>query len=536
MTKIRKINVSQVEGNDANNTDITEIRPFGETAFYLDTNGNTDKLVLMMFDGIKTHQKSKILSPGVLYGSNADSGDGAGLDTIKLIPDSTLHYDFNNYNNHQHLIIDPTAPNHIHIRAGGPIDNSNADLFLGGELTHVKVSDGYDNVVIRTSIVGEGITERNWTFGADGTLTFPDLTASLGSKIVASIDDYYAITTQRYQQVTATTTAGTDPYTGQFELSELSINLYEVQAGWEMNTGTEQSPIWTTVTNASPNPGEYWIYLASGFDFQFAPSTVYTFRNPIQTGSTWQFGEDGTLTLPGNIVTLEVDDAEASGGLVVSVDTGIQEYTSLYKFGRSGQFTSRAITVTDANGVRVGGVTGDGLGPILNAPSGKEVWVSTNGNHLWRFTADSNFVLPPNGDIVDSNGTSVLGSRVVSAPVSSIGAAGDKQGDLAFDGSYMYYCTQDFAAEPYSTTIVLTYTGLYPDIVKGSIPQPQAGWAFVHNGTTYTLASDAVENNPGEWNCELTTSISVTAGDTVTLGPVFSADIWKRIAWSTDTW
>lgn len=304
MTKIRKINVSQVEGTDANNTDANEVRPFGETAFYLDTNGDTNKLVLMMFDGVRIHQKSKILSPGVLYGSNADSGDGAGLDTVKLIPDATIHSNGSD----QYLIVDPTFPNHIHLRAGGAIDNSSAELFLGGELTHVRVSDGNDTVTISTTQTGEGNITRNWTFDNLGQITFPD------------------------------------------------------------------SSVQTTAWKSRP------------------------------------------------------------------------------------------------------------------------------------------------------------------VPASSIGAAGDKQGDLAFDGSYMYYCTQDFASETYSSTIVVTYSGFNPDIVKGSIPQPQAGWAFVHNGTTYTLASNAVENNPGEWNCELTTSISVTAGDTVTLGPVFSADIWKRVAWSVDTW
>jgi hypothetical protein len=167
MTTVRKINVSQVEGDNANNTSTDEIRPYGELAVYI---GDNDKLELLMADGVRTNLRNKVMSKGTFYGGDADSGDGAGLDTIKLIPDAALHYNDSNYNNDQYLIIDPTAPNHIHIRAGGTIDNSNADLFLGGERNNVKVSDGYDNVQITTD-AGEGT--YTWTFDNSGDLTFP---------------------------------------------------------------------------------------------------------------------------------------------------------------------------------------------------------------------------------------------------------------------------------------------------------------------------------------------------------------------------
>jgi hypothetical protein len=53
----------------------------------------------------------------------------------------------------QHLVIDATAPNHIHIRAGGEIDQSTAELILGGENTYVKVSDISGNVDINAADV-----------------------------------------------------------------------------------------------------------------------------------------------------------------------------------------------------------------------------------------------------------------------------------------------------------------------------------------------------------------------------------------------
>ena len=63
---------------------------------------------------------------------------------LELNPDETNTDD-------RYIVIDPTAPNHIHLRAGGTIDASAADLFLGGEENYVRVSDGNDNIEIRTN-------------------------------------------------------------------------------------------------------------------------------------------------------------------------------------------------------------------------------------------------------------------------------------------------------------------------------------------------------------------------------------------------
>jgi hypothetical protein len=176
MAKIRKFVTSQVVGNNADESIINEIRPYGEIGLYqgnyIESIGE-GRLELLIFDGKRTHIQSKVLSPGIFYGYGNDSGDGFGFDTIKLIPDSTLYYNNSNYGNDQYLVVDPTAPNHIHIRAGGTIDQSNADLFLGGEQTHVKISDGYDTVTIRTSQEGEGVINRDWVFDNNGDLTFP---------------------------------------------------------------------------------------------------------------------------------------------------------------------------------------------------------------------------------------------------------------------------------------------------------------------------------------------------------------------------
>jgi hypothetical protein len=63
------------------------------------------------------------------------SGDGQGYSTIQLVPDTNATQD-------QYIIIDPTAPSHIHIRAGGTQNLSQAQLYLGGERRYVRVDGG----------------------------------------------------------------------------------------------------------------------------------------------------------------------------------------------------------------------------------------------------------------------------------------------------------------------------------------------------------------------------------------------------------
>ena len=105
------------------------------------------------FDGVK------------IIGAGTASGDGANLGTIELVPDGNLTSD-------QYLIIDPTAPNHIHIRAGGTQDASTADLIIGAEDTNLLVSDTGDYVDIRTT--SETAT-NTWRFGSDGILSGPGM-------------------------------------------------------------------------------------------------------------------------------------------------------------------------------------------------------------------------------------------------------------------------------------------------------------------------------------------------------------------------
>ena len=88
----------------------------------------------------------------------------------------------------QHIVIDATAPNHIHIRAGGEIDQSTADLIIGGEETSLLVSDTGDYVDVKTT--SESSTNV-WRFNSDGYLTGPAMGGLLVSGLLNGEGDLW---------------------------------------------------------------------------------------------------------------------------------------------------------------------------------------------------------------------------------------------------------------------------------------------------------------------------------------------------------
>lgn len=90
-----------------------------------------------------TQGELKLPGGGVILSEPESSSDNASLSTLMLVPDGTIE-------TNQVIVVDPTGPNHIHLRAGGTIDESDADLVLGGERNNVYVSDNGRSVSIST--------------------------------------------------------------------------------------------------------------------------------------------------------------------------------------------------------------------------------------------------------------------------------------------------------------------------------------------------------------------------------------------------
>lgn len=364
-----------------------------------------------------------------IIGDGTASGDGFGYSTIELVPDNALYNispggDFGSGG--QYLVIDPTTPNHIHIRAGGPQDEAAAQLILGGEAANVTVRDQNDffdedhHVIINTQN-DAGTDLYAWQFKSDGDLELPT-----NGGIV-------------------------------FDRANTTIR---VGMGFHIASGEGIS--------------------LDAIDETDPDNLVY---------KNWYFGPDGILIFPNGTTT--------TGDTVIAPN-------------------------------------------IYNIQSIGNTLIQTSANasaKTWTFNSDGDLTFPDS--TVQS--TAWAGGRVVTAPTHSTGASGNLVGDLAFSNGYIYYCTANYVGGSISVTTLASsgtvawidstdYTG---NLVADFTADP-TGWTY--NGVT--IVSVTVDNTFGPgYALEGTTGFGTSNGDNFTLvSGADLPDIWKRVAWSNDTW
>jgi hypothetical protein len=195
-----------------------------------DGSGGTANTGDITFDGVK------------IIGAGTASGDGYGNATIDLVPDADLLT--NQYHEDQYIVIDPTAPNHIHVRAGGDQDDSNADLFLGAELNNVQVSDQSREVAVHTR-------------GEDTTYTALNVNYVSGESFVLSMST-------------------------------------EIAEGDSVIVNDISYPIANLVLN-SPTEGLQTLTVTG---VTFTSNETYTFVRISTNSNSWHFRSDGTLVGP----------------------------------------------------------------------------------------------------------------------------------------------------------------------------------------------------------------------------------------------
>lgn len=114
-----------------------------------------------------------------------NAGDLSGLSTLNLVPDSSTGDD-------RYIIVDPTGPNHIHIRAGGVQDGSNSLLFLGGEQAFTRIDD-FNHEVTIGSYDSANAAGFSWTFGNTGTLTIPGNLVASGASPAPTLSGFSSL-------------------------------------------------------------------------------------------------------------------------------------------------------------------------------------------------------------------------------------------------------------------------------------------------------------------------------------------------------
>ena len=259
------------------------------------------------FDGVK------------IIGAGTASGDSQSNSTIEIVPDEDL------YANDQYLIIDPTNPNHIHIRAGGTQDDSNADLILGGERNNVYIEDDARSVSIftRPTRIENTYVNDNLT----SSTTFLTTTSSdIGTDYVVSI-------------------GGTDYIVDAVTSNFPSEGLTSVTASGAVFTAGA-----SYVFTYEPTWNNYWNFNSNGY--LSGPAMGGLFVSGILNGDNDLWLSSGeSVVLNGNNGGEFIGNADVPGNQIATID----DVDAVTSGGATGSFTSQDNkTITVTNGIITG--------------------------------------------------------------------------------------------------------------------------------------------------------------------------------------
>ena len=255
---------------------------------------------------------------GYISWDGESSGDGSGFNTMRLVPDSLGLEDADQY-----IIIDPTAgePGHIHIRAGGTQDNSLADLYLGGENSHVKISAGANPPVTVKA------NSNSWIFGTDGSLTIP---GDIRSEGAINIDINLSDSTLRRWQFGEDGGLTFPNNTVQTTAYVPEDNLVKVSGEWAVTAGTN------TYSFTVPADGTYimWVKgnIPNGIITWNATASVSNTNVPaIGTQYAWNYTGGGSPIL----LTSIPNQIKGVAGTISTDNTYVGSTSNRFDFGIS---------------------------------------------------------------------------------------------------------------------------------------------------------------------------------------------------------
>ena len=371
------------------------------------------------------------------------------------------------------------------------------------------------------------------------------------------------------------------------------INLYPTASGqWSYGIGIEGSYTWLNTGQGSQgfkfyNQGTLLYVLDSGALYPYTNGTLdsgtatYPWRDghfagtvnvgnslyfpqsgqsqslafQINAGANQPLGTGDSVTFAGIAVSSEIDIgtqrifAHPQGFSVNEnfdiTNQGTQENFAGYHFASGSGIAGTAFTLARTGHFTDGfGVTGDENNNyfVIGSEQGNTDFVFKNHIGMPFDVSGGNTLLTigRDGTLQFSSGKKI---RVVNAPTHSTGASGDLQGDIAFDNNYIYYCLVDNITTPF-TIIQAVDTNSSPYIYApiASCPTtPQAGWYIqgtLNGSPQLVIHSVTTSGSNYQLECYYSGSpmnSSIPAGYQYTITPV-AGNIWKRVAWSSDTW
>jgi hypothetical protein len=266
-----------------------------------------------------------------------------------------------------------------------------------------------------------------------------------------------------------------------------------------------------------------------------SPSIIY--RNGYEeSGNAWIISAYSSSTLTKvaeNTWRLTSDDASISNSNVT--------YSSVV----SGTITTDELISPEATPLYIHHYGDDGNGTNageIDVNSDSIVLFSQWTNNVstevrWEFNSDAEIIFPDN----TVQTTAYTGGRIVNAPLSSTGATGDLAGDIAYDESYIYRCIENFGGPAPVPVTTLASSGNYAYIdatdytgnLMADFDENPIGWTYNNISITSVVENDTFGDG---YQIGAASSFNVINGVNYNLQEPGIVDIWKRVAWSIDTW
>ncbi len=314
-----------------------------------------------------------------------------------------------------------TVPGPI-FRDGGLYMNSSGSTTAAS----VFVSGFAGSVILRTADDAEQIS-YDLTLDVNGETSFPGRLnfsdgSTLGDNILTgAVDSDLGLEVKRIVTVSAPSLFTQGGSTFQTNIAE-NDDITVVQAGWEFYTGTAWVPV---LSVGEFQTDIFSINLDPEFitDFSWVEAQNYTFRNPIPVANIWVIrSQTGGILGPGGVVitneTADLGEGLTYRELAIELPTpdGLNEQRWI--------FDNDGILQSPANGtINTTRLDADHLNAsYINFQTNDPIQVGQGGGGRFAVAMERFQIL-------------------ANAPTTSIGSDGDTVGCVAFDASYIYYCT-----------------------------------------------------------------------------------------------
>ena len=372
---------------------------------------------------------------------------------------------------------DGTTQTTAWLGAGTPVYTSLIDSLDSSAITVTPSMIFSSDVTVENDLVAKNIVNGGqiWRFGVNGTLTAPGsvVAPNIFTNLIDSADSS-AITVTPSAVFSSDVLVENDlAVKGLLTLSQGTIsgpNTVTLAGAGVAAAGANQTYIKTSATNYQGVTNSNWtiIYVADpglwvvaeGSDIAWflssnlklwyengeanppatPPTGTISSINIENNGSQWRFEGEGSLILPSGVTVYSANNGansvqtriEApSGDEIALISKGAWTYgidggerggidLSWYQNPLANDSRFATLQLNDAN---------DNVAKVIIAAYNG----TDNSDKQWKFDQTGVLTFPDGGTL-----------RVGTVPAHSYGVAGDKAGTLAFDATYIYYCTADY--------------------------------------------------------------------------------------------